>query len=89
MCRYILLILTLLSFNAGKAQEAYGLEFACKNIAQEARTSLDLTPENPLSVKEKYSLAFDLSFMPFYASYFGYVFRMIDEKKQNLALIYN
>ena len=89
MCRYILLILTLLSFNAGKAQEAYGLEFACKNIAQEARTSLDLTPENPLSVKEKYSLAFDLSFMPFYASYFGYVFRMIDEKKQNIDLIYN
>ena len=90
MYRYILLLLTLLFIHtASKAQEAYGLEFACKDIAQEARTSLDISPENPLSVKEKYALSFDLSFMPFYASYFGYVFRLIDEKKQNIDLIYN
>lgn len=90
MYRFTLLLLTLLSFTiVSKAQEAYGLEFACKNMAQESRTSLDLFPAQPFLVKDKYSLSFDLSFMPFYNSYFGYVFRMIDEKHQNIDLIYN
>ncbi|MGN7819768.1 kelch repeat-containing protein [Chitinophaga sp. 22536] len=74
---------------AGKAQEGYGLAFASKNIAQEDRTSLDLTPEKPVQVKGSYSLSFDLSFQPFFRSYFGYVFRITDEKRQNIDLIYN
>jgi DNA-binding SARP family transcriptional activator/DNA-binding beta-propeller fold protein YncE len=90
MHRFTLLILTLLSITIiSKAQEAYGLEFACKNISQESRTSLDLFPVQPLAVKDNYVLSFDLSFMPFYSSYFGYIFRITDEKKQNIDLIYN
>ncbi|CAL1521452.1 hypothetical protein [Chitinophaga sp. MM2321] len=90
MYRYIVFLLTALFISTkSKAQEAYGLEFASKNIAQETRTSLNLFPEKPLQVTNGYSVSFDLSFMPFYASYFGYVLRMIDEKKQNIDLIYN
>ncbi|HWV66986.1 hypothetical protein [Chitinophaga sp.] len=90
MYRFTLLLLILLTTAiTSKAQEAYGLQFACKNIPQESRTSLDLFPEKPLVVKDKYALSFDLSFMPFYSSYFGYIFRITDEKKQNIDLIYN
>lgn len=90
MYRFTLLLLILLTTAIiSKAQEAYGLQFACKNIPQESRTSLDLFPEKPLVVKDKYALSFDLSFMPFYSSYFGYIFRITDEKKQNIDLIYN
>lgn len=90
MYRSTLLLLTLLTITIiSKAQEAYGLEFACKNIPQESRTSLDLFPGQPLVVKDKYALSFDLSFLPFSSSYFGYIFRITDEKKQNIDLIYN
>lgn len=90
MYRFTLLLLTLLTTtHICKAQEAYGLEFACKNIAQESRTSLDLFPENTFPVKTTYALSFDISFLPFYSSYFGYIFRITDEKKQNIDLIYN
>lgn len=84
-----LLLILLATIHICEAQEAYGLEFACKNIAQESRTSLDLFPENTFPVKTTYALSFDLSFLPFYSSYFGYIFRITDEKKQNIDLIYN
>ncbi|MFY0254087.1 hypothetical protein ACDQ55_09060 [Chitinophaga sp. 30R24] len=90
MYRITSLLIILLFICAGSnAQEAYGLEFACKNIAQEARTSLDVFPDKPLIVKDKYAFSFELAFLPFYNSYFGYVFRLTDEKKQNIDLIYN
>ncbi|MBC9931296.1 BTAD domain-containing protein [Chitinophaga qingshengii] len=90
MYRYI--VFFLISFSlviTSRAQGGYGLAFASKNIAQEDRTSLDLTPEKPMQVKGGYSLSFDLSFQPFFRSYFGYVFRITDEKHQNIDLIYN
>ncbi|RFS19655.1 hypothetical protein DVR12_21360 [Chitinophaga silvatica] len=91
MLRHAVLLLTLLllSVNHCKAQEVYGLEFASKDISQEDRTSLDLFPNKPLSVKDAYSLSFDLSFQPFFKSNFGYIVRIIDETDQNIDLIYN
>jgi hypothetical protein len=71
------------------AQEKYGLEFASKDIAQELRTSLELFPETPLAVNNDFSLAFDLSFTPNAPSYFGYVFRIADDKEQNIDLVYD
>jgi DNA-binding SARP family transcriptional activator len=71
------------------AQNVYGLEFAGKKIAQELRTSLNLFPDKPLTVKDDLDLTFDLSFAPGYDSYFGYIFRITNELGQNTDLIYS
>lgn len=71
------------------AQNVYGLEFAGKKIAQELRTSLNLFPDNPLTVQDDLDLTFDLSFAPGYDSYFGYIFRITNEQGQNTDLIYS
>ncbi|WP_440134601.1 Kelch repeat-containing protein [Chitinophaga sancti] len=71
------------------AQGVYGLEFAGKKIAQELRTSLNLFPDKPLTVKDNLDLSFDLSFAPGYDSYFGYIFRITNEQGQNTDLIYS
>ncbi|MBP1650550.1 MAG: hypothetical protein H6Q26_707 [Bacteroidetes bacterium] len=71
------------------AQNVYGLEFAGKKIAQELRTSLNLFPDEPLTVKDDCDLSFDLSFAPGYDSYFGYIFRITNELGQNTDLIYS
>ncbi|RFM34513.1 Kelch repeat-containing protein [Chitinophaga silvisoli] len=70
-------------------QNVYGLEFAGKKIAQELRTSLNLFPDKPLTVKDDLDLTFDLSFAPGYDSYFGYIFRITNEQGQNTDLIYS
>lgn len=89
MLRYAALLLILLFANPLWAQEIYGLEFASKNISQEDRTSLDLFPVKPLPVKKSFSLSFDVSFLPFFKSNFGYIVRLLDEQHQNIDLIYN
>ncbi|GEP89801.1 Two-component response regulator, SAPR family, consists of REC, wHTH and BTAD domains [Chitinophaga terrae (ex Kim and Jung 2007)] len=89
MLRYAALLLILLSANPLWAQEIYGLEFASKNISQEDRTSLDLFPAKPLPVKNSFRLSFDVSFLPFFKSNFGYIVRLLDDKQQNIDLIYN
>lgn len=71
------------------AQDVYGLEFAGKKIAQELRTSLNLFPDEPLTVKNDLELSFDLSFAPGFDSYFGYIFRITNEQGQNTDLIYS
>lgn len=71
------------------AQNVYGLEFAGKKIAQELRTSLNLFPDKPLTIKDDLDLSFDLSFAPGYDSYFGYIFRITNEQGQNTDLIYS
>lgn len=71
------------------AQDVYGLEFAGKKIAQELRTSLNLFPDDPLTVKNDLDLSFDLSFAPGFDSYFGYIFRITNEQGQNTDLIYS
>ncbi|MFB6456419.1 hypothetical protein ACE38W_14195 [Chitinophaga sp. Hz27] len=84
----ILAILILALTNLAAAQEGYGLEFRAKNIIPEQRTSL-VIPAVPLSNDYDYTLSFDLSFAPLSTSYFGYLFRFIDDKDQNIDLIYN
>ncbi|PUZ26313.1 hypothetical protein DCC81_19010 [Chitinophaga parva] len=70
------------------AQEGYGLEFKAKNIVPEQRTALAI-PDVQLSAGHDFTLSFDLSFVPQSSTYFGYVFRLIDNKEQNIDLIYN
>jgi len=69
--------------------QSYGLKFASRDADPEKRTSLDLTPDGPLCVSEKLALSFDISFTPNERTYFGYVFRVINENKQNLDMLYD
>ncbi|HWW40938.1 galactose oxidase [Pedobacter sp.] len=69
--------------------QSYGLGFAGHEVVQDKRTSLDLSPEQPICLDHSFELSFDLSFMPGYADYFGYVFRLIDNNERNIDLVYD
>lgn len=74
--------------NPAKAQ-SYGLRFASYEVLQDHRTMLDLTPTKQVCVSENLELTFDLSFVPKQKTYFGYIFRLIGDDKQNIDLIYD
>ncbi|CAN5545881.1 hypothetical protein BH09BAC4_BH09BAC4_15710 [soil metagenome] len=69
--------------------QSYGLRFAGQEEIQDNRTSLNLSPDKPLCLNGKVELTFDLSLVPNYTTYFGYIFRIIQNEKQNLDLLYD
>lgn len=69
--------------------QTYGLQFVGHEEIQDSRTSLNLTPEHPLCLKGNVELSFDLTLVPNYQTYFGYIFRIIQADKQNLDLLYD
>jgi hypothetical protein len=77
---FVLLLLFLISPKL--VGQSYGLQFA-------SRTSLDLTPTENICATRNLQLAFDLSFSPNNASWSGHVFRIINEKHQNLELLFD
>ncbi|WP_158286605.1 kelch repeat-containing protein [Chitinophaga sp. S165] len=87
-CFLYTMVLLLMAYSL-YAQEKYGVEFASKGIDPEYRTGVNFFPEKPLTVTHNFSLAFDLSLMPDAGSYFGYVFRLTDEKGQHIDLVFN
>ena len=88
-CFILLFFFFLLIPQKALQAQSYGLQFASRDADPEKRTSLDLTPEGPLCVAEKLELSFDISFIPNDRTYFGYVFRVINDKKQNLDMLYD
>ncbi|GAB3263013.1 hypothetical protein GCM10027347_29250 [Larkinella harenae] len=86
--RISIFIAILLSPVWTKAQ-SYGLRFAGHEEIQDARTSLDLTPEKPLCLDDVVEMSFDLQLVPSHKTYFGYIFRMIQDEKYNLDLLYD
>ncbi|HTF29673.1 MAG TPA: kelch repeat-containing protein [Flavitalea sp.] len=84
-----LLLLTLLVSSLQLSAQSYGLQFASRDADPEKRTSLNLTPDKQLCVSGKVELSFELTFVPNIESYFGYVFRVINDKKQNLDMLYD
>lgn len=69
--------------------QSYGLGFAGHEVVQDKRTSLDLSLDHPICLDHNFDFSFDLSFMPGYADYFGYVFRLIDKAGRNIDLVYD
>jgi two-component SAPR family response regulator len=69
--------------------QSYGLQFASRDADPEKRTSLDLTPNESIFSAQNIALSFDMAFLPNNQTYFGYVFRIINDKKQNLDLLYD
>jgi two-component SAPR family response regulator len=68
--------------------QSYGLGFYSHEVVQDKRTSLELNLNN-VAEKDNLELSFDLSFIPNHPIYFGYVFRLIGDDKQNIDLIYD
>ncbi|MEO6520055.1 MAG: galactose oxidase [Mucilaginibacter sp.] len=66
----------------------YGLRFLGQDIAvQDNRTSLDLSPDNPLCFKQDFELSFKINFFSNSKAYFGYIIRIIDNHSQNIDLM--
>jgi hypothetical protein len=82
-------VVILLATSATLRAQSYGLRFVGHEATQDNRTSLNLTPQEPLCFKENVELTFDLTLVPNYKTYFGYVFRIIQDETQNIDLLYD
>jgi hypothetical protein len=69
--------------------QSYGLTFSSHEVFQDKRTGLDLTPDKTLCLGDNFDLSFDLSFLPDYKTYFGYIVRIIEDDGRNIDLVYN
>lgn len=68
---------------------AYGLQFSSHEVVPEKRTSLVLTNNEPICFSNELNLSFDLNFLDNHLTYFGYIFRLINDKGQNIDLLYD
>lgn len=71
-----------------QTEPSTGLRFSSHEVIKDQRTSLNLTPEGPLSFPAGFSMEFDAMFRPG-DGYFGYVFRIIGDEKVNIDLVSN
>jgi two-component SAPR family response regulator len=69
--------------------QSHGLIFSSYEAVQEKRTSLDLGAGEPLCLENGGKLSFDLLFIPNNITYFGYIFRLINNHNQNIDLVYD
>jgi DNA-binding SARP family transcriptional activator len=69
--------------------QAYGLRFSSHEVVPEKRTALVLTNAEPICFSNQLDLSFDLNFLDDHITYFGYIFRLINDKGQNIDLIYD
>ena len=69
--------------------QSFGLGFSGHEVVQDKRSSLDLTPEEAFCFRQDFEISFELSFLPGYADYFGYILRLIRNDRQNIDLIYD
>jgi DNA-binding SARP family transcriptional activator len=90
MWKFILLLFLAVHLitNAGYAQ-SYGLRFSSHEVVQERRTTLNITSSGTLCFKKEAEISFDLNFLPYKETYFGYVVRIIAANNQNIDLVYN
>lgn len=87
--RLILLVSYALFIFSNLQAQSYGLSFQSREVVAEKRTALDLTPDDSLCYARHLSLSFDIAFDPVYPTYFGYIFRIINDKNQNIDLLYD
>ncbi|MDN5288491.1 MAG: hypothetical protein JWR38_4765 [Mucilaginibacter sp.] len=88
--RLLLVLLLINTFSVFRSMgQSYGLGFFSHDVVPEKRTSLDLFPENGLRVDNRIKISFEMSFLPDKEDYYGYVFRLIQNGKHNIDLIYN
>ncbi len=85
---YVLLFLVAFPTSRINGQ-SYELIFASHEVVSDLRTSLKLSEQNSLCFDKSFEFSFELSFLPGYKDYFGYIFRLIKDDKYNIDLIYD
>ena len=65
----------------------YGLGFNSFEFVQEKRTGLNLTPSDPFSFTDGFTLSFDVCFQSNFRSSYGYVFRIIGQNDQHIDFL--
>jgi len=85
---FLCCLIGIFSITKSKGQ-SNGLSFHSHAVVADQRTSLDLFPQEALSVTKNFSLSFEIGFLPEEKDYFGYIFRIIENEKRNIDLIYN
>lgn len=76
-------------FSVAVLGQEFGLGFAGQEVVQDQRTGLNLTPKDPLRFDKSFELSFDLSFIPGYTDYYGYIFRIVDKERRNIDFVYD
>ncbi|MDG3581049.1 hypothetical protein [Galbibacter pacificus] len=84
---YFLLISDVFIINA-QTYLNEGLYFASHEVIQDERTSLNITPDNPLFLKRGFTLEFDANFRKG-DGYYGDIVRVIGDDKLNIDLVSN
>ncbi len=72
----------------GQSEPVSGLFFSSHEVNQDKRTSLILSPREPLKFPQGFSLEFDANFRKG-DGYYGYIFRIIGDGNTNIDLISN
>ncbi|MCW3112018.1 MAG: galactose oxidase [Segetibacter sp.] len=89
MGKYVLLLLGFLFYSVIGFAQSYGLQFSSHEVVPEKRTSLNLTPTEPLCLSDDTEISFDFNFTPNHETYFGYIIRIITNDNQNIDIVYN
>lgn len=88
MGRFLLLVCCILSVSHVFCQ-SHGLRFSSHEVVPEKRTSLNLTPKDPLCLSQPAEISFDFSFTPNLETYFGYIMRLVTDNNQNIDFVFN
>lgn len=80
-----LISVSVISFS--QTPEYAGLKFQSKNVELYERTSAALFKDNPVTIKNKISISFDISFWTL--KYFGTIWRIDNNKKEFSRLVFN
>ncbi|WP_147205881.1 galactose oxidase [Segetibacter aerophilus] len=70
-------------------EQSHGLQFSSHEVVPEKRTSLNLTPTDPICLTDDTEISFDFNFAPNFETYFGYIIRIITNNNQNIDIVYN
>ncbi len=86
----ILLLFVLACVKIAYAQDYLeeGLFFSSHEVTQEQRTSLNLTPNSPIQLKNKFSIEFEANFRHG-DGYYGNIFKIICNNQLNIDLVAN
>ncbi len=85
----LVLLILFLCLSSPVFSQQYGLGFAGNEAISDKRTSLALGQTKQICTSNSFRITFDLKLIPIEANYFGYLLRMVDDKGQNIDLIYS
>lgn len=69
--------------------QSHGLRFSSHEVVPEKRTSLNLTPKDPVCLSQSAEISYDFSFTPNLVTYFGYIMRLVTDNNQNIDFVFN